>query len=496
MDNHTQKPTSSISNNKKLINSKILLEDHNEAGTSALKISPLVRKERFSPFLGGEKSLSSHIPQGLKVNKNMENLKPISSPKWDLEKIKELDESFKNLTNKYINQNKARKILYEFEKVILDFDPSYAHLTELEKHYKAMNSHSTTKCMRVKSKNADNIGIRVDRKHDKAHYTGTVICGSPWACPVCASKIQTRRAIEIQEAFKWAYRDKKYQMMMVTLTFPHGIDDDLGDMLEKVKLAMVYFRKGENYDKFKKSIDYQGMIKATEITWGKINGWHPHTHELQIVKYDTDEKEQERIKAFILNQWEKACTKAGLLKHGSIMNFRKVAVDIIFHAKDSDYLAKLNHVEKAWGADKEMASATTKKGRATGFTPWQLLEQSDGNEQYRNLFLEYALRMKGKKQLVWSRGLKKKVGITEKTDEELAKEQTSESDLLALFTAEQWRIIIRNKDRAYIQYLAVSQGFEGLAKYFESYKSVLIEPDCLENIKENQRKNGIPLYSV
>ncbi|MGQ0518486.1 hypothetical protein ACT453_54800, partial [Bacillus sp. D-CC] len=38
------------------------------------------------------------------------------------------------------------------------------------------------------------------------------------------------------------------------------------------------------------------------------------------------------------------------------------------------------------------------------------------------LFQEFAISMKGARQLVWSRGLKKLLGIEEKSDEELAVE--------------------------------------------------------------------------
>ncbi|GMB02275.1 protein rep [Pelosinus sp. IPA-1] len=451
----------------------------------------LVKEKKSSPFLSGEKASLTYTTEGFEGVEKPRNLKSHFDSNLSLSKMKESDDSHKNLHNKYMRQNKSRKILYAFERLILDTDPQYSHLTELERHYKAMNSHSTIKCLRVKTRNSDNVGIRVDHKHKKAHYTGVMVCGSPWACPLCASKIQNRRAIEIQEAFKWAYRDKQFQMMMVTLTFPHGIADDLGEMMEKLKIAMVYFRKGANYDKFKKSIGYQGMIKAQEITWGQINGWHPHTHELQIINYDIDQKEEKRISKFILNQWEMACKKAGLLKHGSIADFRKKAVHIIFHAKDSDYLAKLNNEDRAWGADKEMASASTKKGRMTGLSPFQILDQSDENEEFQNLYLEYALKMKGKRQLVWSKGLKEKVGIKDKTDEELALEESSESDLLALFTNEQWYIVLKNKDRAYVQWLAVNYGFEGLAQYFEKHGSILNAPVFhKESSLENRNDDG------
>ncbi|SSP03090.1 Uncharacterised protein [Acinetobacter baumannii] len=68
-----------------------------------------------------------------------------------------------------------------------------------------------------------------------------------------------------------------------------------------------------------------------------------------------------------------------------------------------------------------------KKGRNGGFTPFDLLNFSiEDNEIYgkkpSKLFQEFAISMKGARQLVWSRGLKKLLGIEEKSDEELAVE--------------------------------------------------------------------------
>ena len=479
----------SIPEKNKFNNIKINKKSGNTTGNKGLKSvltpvePPLGKKGKTSPPQNPI-TIDSTWVEG---HKNHENFIGILDQNLSVDELKLSDEIHKNLSRKYENQNKARKILYNFERAILDVDPQYSHMTELEKHYKASNTHATIKCLRVKKKDADTVGIRVDHKNRKAIYTGLQNCSSPWACPVCASKIQTRRALEIKKAFDWAYGKtdkngnpkKQYQMAMITLTFPHGISDDLGDTLEKLKLAYTYFRKGKNYDNYKKSVDYQGMIKAMELTWGSLNGWHPHSHELQIIDFDINEKQEKKIKKFISNKWEQACIKAGLLSHGDIMNFRKRAVDIIFKAKDSDYLAKMNDMDKPikdkqWGADTEMAKASTKKGRMSGLSPFQMLEESDGNEQYQNLFLEYALKMKGKRQLVWSKGLKDKVGIRDKSDEEIADEETAETDLLALLTDGQWRIVLKNDDRAYVQWLAVNCGFEGLAQYFKEHGSILV----------------------
>lgn len=64
-------------------------------------------------------------------------------------------------------------------------------------------------------------GVHASREHGRAFYSDLVLCGSVWACPVCAAKIQERRR-EKSPAIDWAYAEG-LQPTMVTLTFPHYV---------------------------------------------------------------------------------------------------------------------------------------------------------------------------------------------------------------------------------------------------------------------------------
>ena len=74
-----------------------------------------------------------------------------------------------------------------------------------------------------------------------------------------------------------------------------------------------------------------------------------------------------------------------------------------------------------------MSKGHIKQGRNGGYTPFDLLELSIEDKPIHGklpskLFQEFAIAMKGQRQLVWGRGLKKLLRIDEKTDEELAQE--------------------------------------------------------------------------
>ena len=150
------------------------------------------------------------------------------------------------------------------------------------------------------------------------------------------------------------------------------------------------------------------MIRSLEITYGLLNGWHPHTHELWFVSDKVDEVD---FVDYVKEKWKRSCIKAGLLNENDskqIKAFEQYAVDVKFNCKASDYLAKTDHkdnLKSYWGADREIAKASSKgKKEGKGMHPFQL---AIDNKQA--LFIEYveAIKETASRQLYWSQGLKK-----------------------------------------------------------------------------------------
>jgi hypothetical protein len=68
-----------------------------------------------------------------------------------------------------------------------------------------------------------------------------------------------------------------------------------------------------------------------------------------------------------------------------------------------------------------------------------------GDRRAGELWKTYALSFKGKKQLVWSRGLRVALGLDiELTDEELATATDEPSTMLATLSFAQWRAVLGN----------------------------------------------------
>lgn len=324
------------------------------------------------------------------------------------------------------------------------------------------NFHKTAKCRFARLGMTQ---IHRSRQHSVAFYGGLETCGSVWACPVCSAKVQERRREEIAQAFDWAYaRGKK--MVMVTLTFPHYQWSDLPQMMTQQADALRRLRSGKVWQRVKARAGYGGLIRALEITFGK-SGWHPHTHEVWVVDADCD---VEWLRAEILRRWEACCTRAGLLPETPteelLWGFRQHSVDVIDNARSSEYLAKMDD-EAHWGADRELAKASTK--RSQGKHPFGLLDDAcGGSKRAAQLFLDYALAMKGKRQLFWSRGLKAAVGLEDLDDEAIAEESRDNADLLALLTKDQWLQVLADKARAEILDIAEDSGYQGLCDWFTS----------------------------
>lgn len=318
------------------------------------------------------------------------------------------------------------------------------------------NYSRTAKCMHTPH---GEVAVLRGKQHGTAFYRGLVACGSVWACPVCAAKVQESRRGEIAKGFDWAY-GQGLQPVMVTLTFPHRAWHGLEDLVLQQREALRMLRKGRGWDKFMRQAGYQGLIRAMEITHGR-NGWHPHVHEIWFVAKDTN---AEDLVPQILKKWASACVRAGLLdarNSKQMKAFARHAVRVRGNCSTSDYLAKADD-QKHWGADREMAKGSTKAGRAKGLHPFGLLANAAaGDRRAGELYVEFVDTMKAtrSRQLFWAPGLKGRVGIADKTDEELVKEKREAADLLGLLERADWELVRQHRKRAQLLDAAETGGW-------------------------------------
>jgi len=266
---------------------------------------------------------------------------------------------------------------------------------------------------------------------EKAHYGNLITCCSVWTCPVCSARISEQRRQELKLAMT-NWRKQVGSVYLLTLTNPHYCGDNLKQLLEGQKKALKYLWSDRKPKEMLNKLGKEGHIIATEVTYGE-NGFHPHYHILLFMRHTVN---IDGLRSFLALQWQNCCKKAGLpipsIEHG---------VDLQDGTFADEYVSK-------WGLEDEMTKGHTKKGRKGSMTPFDLLRQSVEMPEYGKLFQVFANAFKGKTQLHWSKGLKARLCVLDKTDQELAEETDNEAYFVRELAFEIWVLIAKYKQRA------------------------------------------------
>jgi len=292
-------------------------------------------------------------------------------------------------------------------------------------------SSRTAACMRLKVPDSV-VGIHRHKATSRAFYSGLAVCGSIWLCPVCAAKISERRRLELAAGID-AGKAKGLQVFLLTLTVPHGLGDDLFDMLEKMRKAWMRTSSNRDGKAVRAEIGLVGTVRALEVTDG-ANGFHPHFHALLFIDSGMT---PEQVQASYTPLWRRHCVAVGLPepsdRRGCLVDDGHLA---------AEYVGK-------WGLDYELTKGHVKKSRdpKKGKSMWDLLRDWSENRDSRSIsrFLLFADAFHGKRQLVWSKGLRELLGlVSELSDEELAQASVEEASLLAELEDDEWYAIRRH----------------------------------------------------
>ena len=314
-------------------------------------------------------------------------------------------------------------------------------LLDVSRHI--LPDYRVSKCYRTVVGNHVEVWQSAQNTH---HYKGVMMCGSVWHCPVCSSKISERRRQDLTVAMDNA-KVMGLTPYLVTYTIPHHQKQKLKDLLKKFNYSRSLFYHRKSWKTYSRQIGLSGSVKALELTQGE-NGWHVHLHELLFCKNGRPEP----TAAELLPLWQKAALSAGL----QCPNEHGVKVD--HGQKAQDYITK-------WGAESEMTKSMIKHGREGSRTPWDILRDFElyGDEQDAELFREYAKAFQGKKQLIWSKGLRTLLQMQpEKTDEQIAAEQEAGSQRVGIISKADWKLILQYDKRGEVLDLADAGGMEAV----------------------------------
>ncbi len=311
----------------------------------------------------------------------------------------------------------------------------------------------------------------VQRPEGGTSYRGVQTCGSVWHCPVCANKIAEQRRAELFAGMA-THRAQGGRCYMLTLTFPHRIDQDLAECLEGLRKALKTFKASRQWRTVRERIGFKGTVRALEVTHGE-NGWHPHTHELVFANGDEESvlAELESLRDY----WAKAVHKAGLGQI-SIHGFQVGGAD-----KAASYVTKYGDTDPAddsrWDASREMTRQHSKLGRRKGRTPFALLHDAMiGDGEAKLLFQEYAREFKGARQLYYTPGLRAYLGLDDISDEQLAAADQDDAPgdepqrVLWHCTRDEWKLLLLTNMRGEFLDIAAKHGTDGCFLFLKALR--------------------------
>lgn len=276
------------------------------------------------------------------------------------------------------------------------------------------------------------------------HFRGVMTCGNVWTCDPCASKVSERRREELRSAID-QWQRQGGAVWLCTYTFSHGRWDVLRETLDALSRARKRMKEGREYQAIRETWGIAGTVLAMEITHGPRHGWHPHYHELVFL--DGRNLDMAEFRRRMYAKWRAACLRSGLGEPSESRGF-----DVRGGEHAAAYVAKMGDDSRRWDLQDEMTKGHIKAAKGDNRSPGQLLDcildpLSDENHrrEARALWLDYAAAMKGRRQLVWSKGFKARFGLADLSDEELAARAEEEAVLIARIPLEDWAVIVRHK---------------------------------------------------
>lgn len=346
-----------------------------------------------------------------------------------------------------------------------------------------------SQCLRYHAPLKETVEVHKAKEGKTAFYKGLQVCGSVWMCPVCASRISEERKRELLAGIQ-AWHGS---MVMVTYTLSHNRSMKLFDIISAELEAYRALKSGGAFMALRDEYYWHGSVRSLEITYG-ANGWHPHIHELVFVSNGKtkilDSVYTGGLKGAIFRHWKKALNHKGYgadFTHGLDVTTAKDTV--------ADYVAKWGKepINPEWSVSAEIAKQPVKQARKGGLTPTAILfDYGEGVPGMRELWREYAYAMKGRNQLVWSRGMRDELGIgKEKSDGELAADVPASSILLASLNKEQWKIILKAEARSKVLYHAANDDEAAFSQWLGNYLEEWDRPE-IERKPYNPYLNNSP----
>lgn len=255
-------------------------------------------------------------------------------------------------------------------------------------------------------------------------YAGLASCGSVWACPVCNSKIQGVRRLEVGVALS-AVLGSGGGAAFGAYTLRHHAGSNLDDLWRSLSKCWQAVARDKTVRQLRTSLRLVGTIRAAEVTHG-FNGWHPHLHPVHLFERPVSDDAVNALHAAQFRAWSAAAARLELeAPTFSAQNLHRIE-GAQADEELAAYFTKTVYRPSSEAVGWEMTSTQTKaRTRSGGLTPWEVLREVyvNGDADALDLWHTWEAASRGKRALTWSRGLRARVGLdVEATDEDIATE--------------------------------------------------------------------------
>jgi len=291
-----------------------------------------------------------------------------------------------------------------------------------------------------------------------AGMAGLATCGSVWVCPVCASKIAMTRTDDLEAGIRhWAEHGGSFSML--TLTLQHSSGDRLAELWDALSGAWRRFVSDGSAKRLRTSLGVVGYHRTTEATYG-ANGWHVHLHVLYFLEGSVSDLLARADSGALVARWVAAVEAVGYRAVSDAQDWKVLRGNADALASVAGYVIKGEYREResrmprnarqiAMEATRgDLKSARVKSSR----TPFEILAdvvdsiESTGEIPERDLELwhEWESASHGRRQQVWSRGMRDRLGLNDElSDEEAAAVEVEGVDMLAI-SASEWERFTRD----------------------------------------------------
>lgn len=295
------------------------------------------------------------------------------------------------------------------------------------------------KCGRVPVTGHGMVAVRANG--ESVGFAGLATCGSVWSCPVCNSRVQAVRRLEVGVALANVHANGG-GAAFGAITVRHELGQGLEGLLGALTYGISRIAQDKRVRALRVEMGHIGRIQALEVTHGAF-GWHPHRHPLVLFTSPPDPD-----KLAELHMAEFRAFRAGVVRRGyaAPLDLAQLLTPVTPGSDETlgEYFTKSTYSHDA--ASWELTSTQTKSAKKGSRTPWQLLDSARmaGDADDLALWTEYEEALKGKRALTYSRGLRDLVGLgAEATDEQIADAEVGDKHDTGFWVAD-WAPIRHN----------------------------------------------------